>query len=144
MLLCSVRTMSWQAKHCPATQGQGCCDVSDAMIPRAEPSPWRWTGPVLTNPGSMELMCLQESLIPQGHQPAPQGWASQHQGHDKAREELCQAPGQGHAAEVGVGAQIREGNSQLYKCSAAQERLPRWLLEYCSSFWPPLKPDVIA
>lgn len=52
----------------------------------------------------------------------------------KPGEELCQAAGRGHAVEVGVGSQIKEGNSQLYKCSAAQKRLPRWLQDYCSNF----------
>lgn len=145
MSRCSVRTMSRKAKHWPATQGHGRCDVSDAMSPpthHAEPSPWRWTGPFCPTQ-AVWTSCLQESLVPQGHQPAPQGWASRHQGHDKAWEELCQVPGQGHAAEVVVGAQIKEGNSQLYKCSAAQKWLPCWLLDYCSSFWP-LKPDATA
>lgn len=40
----------------------------------------------------------------------------------KPGEKLCQAAGWGHAAEVGKESQIKEGNSQLYKCSAAQKK----------------------
>lgn len=102
----------------PATQGQGCCDMSGTpAMPYAPPSPWRWTRPPLTKQGSCRKtgsMELQQSPVLHRHQPAlqilpaPTAEPPRIRSMVKQGKELCQAAGQGHAAEVGEGSQFRK------------------------------------
>lgn len=136
MSLQSLRTTCWQAKHCSATQGQGSCGMSDTVSPPArpcaQPSTWRRTGPPPPNPNGGGESCRKTGSRADGG--CSRAWShtdvSQHCRAEppsignmvKPGEKLCQAAGWGHAAEVGKESQIKEGNSQLYKCSAAQKK----------------------
>lgn len=60
---------------------------------------------VLQKKGSMEL---QQSLVPHRHQPAPRAEPPGTRSMVKQREELYQAAGWGHAAQVGEGSQLKK------------------------------------
>lgn len=76
-------------RNFPATQGQGCCDISDTSARLyALPLPWRWTGPTLPDPNESLAEKGQHGAVaelgPTQTSASTQGWISWHQVHGKA------------------------------------------------------------
>lgn len=142
----SVRTMSWQSKKFPSHPRAGvlwhvwhpCKALCPALALQMDRTTSAW--PKQESCRIKSSMELQQSPVPHRHQhPGLNLLAS---GPWKSRGKNCaKLLGKGRGR---WGISIKEGNSQLYKCSAVQQRLPYWLQDYCSSFWPPPKPDVTA
>lgn len=133
------------ARNFLATQGQGCCNMSGTPArPNAPPSPWSYTGPPLPDPnGSLaEKQAAWSCSKAQSHTDISQrpGLNLLHQVRGKAGGRTVPNCWGMVCSRDRWGISIKQGNSQLYKCSAVQKRLPYLLQDYCSSFWPPPKP----
>lgn len=141
----SVTTMNWQSKKFPGHPGAG---VVTCLAPLQG-----WVKlPALHCPAPDPNRSLAEKRQQRAAaEPSPtqtsasiQGWTSWHQVPGKAGERTVPSCWERACSRGRWGISIKEGNNQLYKCSAVQKRLPYWLQDYCSSFWPPPKPDVTA
>lgn len=149
-----VRTMSWQSKKPPSHPRAGvlwhvwhpCNALCTTLALKMDRTTSDQTGVLQKNRqhGAAAEPGPTQTSASTADPASTHSWTSRHQFHGKAGGRTVPSCWARACSRGRWGISVKEGNNKLYKCSAVQKRLPYWLQDYHSSFWPPPKPGVIA